>query len=31
MPLICNVLSDKFGVAITGLDLSEELDEKNVR
>ena len=27
MPLNMQSLSDKFGVAITGVDLSEELDE----
>ena len=28
MPLNMQPLSDKFGVAITGVDLSKELDEK---
>ena len=28
MPLTMQALSDKFGVAITGVDLSKELDEK---
>ena len=28
MPLDTQPLSDKFGVAITGVDLSKELDEK---
>ena len=28
MPLNTQALSNKFGVAITGVDLSKELDEK---